>query len=157
MRGALGQFKAAYKADKSLFTALYYAGLTNQRLNQNQDALNDLQEVIAQEPDFAPAHNALGVTLLALDKKDEAIASFERAVKLRPDFALAHFYLATVLSGLSQFDQAHLHYREALNSQDLSAQRRGLIYNNLAVSLVQSANGRLLASICCKQKISHRI
>lgn len=138
LRGALGQFKAAYKADNSLFTALYYAGLTNQRLDKNEDALNDLQEVIVKEPDFAPAYNALGVTFLALGKTDQAVSAFERAVKLRPDFALAHFYLATVLSGLNQYDQAHLHYREALNSPDLSAQRRGLIYNNLAVSLVQA-------------------
>jgi len=138
LTGALGQFKAAVKADKSLYIATYYSGLTNQRLNQWEEARQDFSQTIASEPDFAPAHNALGTTLLQLGKMPEAISAFEKACKLRSDFALAHFNLATLLAITYQFDQAQMHYREALNSSELSAAQRGLIYNNLAIMLVQN-------------------
>ncbi len=135
--GALGQFKAAIKADQSLFTAMYYAGLTNERLNEHEEARQNFNQTIAAEPDFAPAHNALGTILIRLGKIQEAILAFEKACKLHPDFALAHLNLATALTISNQLEQAQMHYRQALNSQEISASQRGLIYNNLGIILVQ--------------------
>ncbi len=47
-------------------------------------------KTIALKPDFAEAHNNLGIVLQELGRLDEAEASYTQAIALKPDFAEAH-------------------------------------------------------------------
>ena len=67
-----------------------------------------------QEPDYAEAHNALGVVLGAKGRNQQAIAAYRRAVALRPTFADAHFNLGVVLHGTGALDEAVAAYGHAI-------------------------------------------
>ena len=48
-------------------------------------ALETLAPLSAEQPEWAPAHYELGITLGGLDRRADALASLQRAVALRPD------------------------------------------------------------------------
>jgi spermidine synthase len=55
------------------------------------------RQAIAIKPDFAEAHNNLGVALAKRGRQDEAIAHFMQAVAIKPDFAEARNNLDVAL------------------------------------------------------------
>jgi protein O-GlcNAc transferase len=65
-------------------------------------------------PNFAEAHNNLGVALRAQGQLDAAVASYRKAVELKPDFTEAHNNLGSALQALGQLDDAAASYRRAL-------------------------------------------
>ena len=79
-----------------------------------QDAADLIGRAVALKPEFAEAHNDLGVVLGAQGKLTEAIACFEHAVKLKPRYAEAQLNLANALSTLGRLDQAATRYEQAL-------------------------------------------
>jgi predicted O-linked N-acetylglucosamine transferase (SPINDLY family) len=74
-----------------LANGLHAAGATEQ-------ALTLMQRALVARPDFAGAHNALGVILSELSRNEEALASFRRAVALNPDAPELLANLATALA-----------------------------------------------------------
>jgi len=55
--------------------------------------------VLRLKPDYAEAHNNLGVALSQLPvRSSEAIAHFEAALRIQPDYADAHYNLGVALS-----------------------------------------------------------
>jgi type IV pilus assembly protein PilF len=73
-------------------------GLCLFRLQQYGPALPHFEALIAEEPDFAPAHAALGATLEALGDDVRAEAAYNRAWALQPENLLAISGLASVAS-----------------------------------------------------------
>ena len=65
-------------------------------------------------PNYAEAHNNLGVALRDQGKLDEAIASCRTALQLKPDNAEAHSNLGVALSEQRNWDEARACYRRAL-------------------------------------------
>ena len=49
------------------------------------------------KPDFAAAHNNLGIALVAEGKNEEAISHYKMAIKLKPDYAAAQKNLEMAL------------------------------------------------------------
>ena len=74
-------------------------------------------------PDYAEAHNNLGITLRELGKLDEAEASYRKAIALKPDAAGAHSNLGATLTELGRLDDAAASYRRviALEPENSSA------------------------------------
>jgi tetratricopeptide (TPR) repeat protein len=71
-----------------------------QRAIERQDfaaAVEPLQKVVAEQPDFAYAHFQLGYTFTALKRWDEAKSAYERAAALDPKMAEAHLNLGLLL------------------------------------------------------------
>lgn len=64
------------------------------RLEENEHALRQL---LAQRPDYAQAHNNLGVVLKDQGRLKEAEQSLRRALQIKPDYAGARWMLGTVL------------------------------------------------------------
>ena len=79
-----------------------------------KEAVSSFQRALALKPDFATAHNHLGIALNELGKPREAIISHEKALKLNPDYAAAHNNLGVTLNGLGRFSEAAASHEKAL-------------------------------------------
>ena len=77
------------------------------------EAIAQYTEALRLDPNFAEAHNNLGVALRDRGKLDRAIAHYQQALRLNPDFAAAHYNLGIVLKALGRLDEAIKEYREA--------------------------------------------
>lgn len=78
-------------------------------------------------PDSAPAHYNLGITLSAERRFDEAAAQFREALQLDPDHAGSHNNLGAMLHIAGRLDEAAVHYRRAVELRPDSAEA----HNNL--------------------------
>jgi len=83
------------------------------------------------KPDFAEAHNNLGVTLQELSRLDEALASYNQAIALKPDFAQAHSNLGNSLKKLGRLDEALASYNQAIALKPDFAQAHSNLGNSL--------------------------
>jgi len=69
---------------------------------------------ISLKPEFAEAHNNLGIMLTELGRLEEAEASYRQAIALKPDFAKAHADLANALRELGRLGEAEASYTKAV-------------------------------------------
>ena len=61
----------------------------------------EFREAVRLRPDFAEAHNNLGLVLTQTDDDEPAIAAFREAIRIRPDYADAHANLGAALHRLT--------------------------------------------------------
>jgi Flp pilus assembly protein TadD len=54
--------------------------------NRLSEAIERFREALGVRPDFAEAHNNLGVALAHLSRSAEALEHFRQAVRLQPEF-----------------------------------------------------------------------
>ena len=97
-------------------------------------------------PDFAEAHNNLGVAFKEQGKLDEAVACYCRARELKPDFAEAHNNLGVAFKDQGKLDQAVACCRRALELAPNYAEA----HNNLGVALKEQ--GKLDEAIGCYRR-----
>jgi tetratricopeptide (TPR) repeat protein len=79
-----------------------------------EEAIVHCRRAIAIKPDFAEAHNNLGMAVAALKRLDESIPHYLRALEIRPGFAEVHNNLGNAFAALKRRDEAITHYRRAL-------------------------------------------
>lgn len=92
------------------------------------------RRALAARPDYADAHNDLGVALCALKDYGSARAAFARALELRGDFVAARVNLGQLLqSEFRDYREAATHFRAALVADPAQAQAR----SNLALVLYE--------------------
>jgi len=65
-------------------------------------------------PDFAIAHNNLGIALFAERKNEEAIYHYKMAIKLKPTHTEAHYNLGIILFAERKNEEAIYHYKMAI-------------------------------------------
>jgi len=83
------------------------------RTGRVDEALAEMQAVIALAPRVSPLHLHLGMMLTRSGRPREAIACYERAIDLHPAEAAAHFNLGNALSQIGDFAAAASAYRQA--------------------------------------------
>jgi len=66
-------------------------------LGNRSEAEQQLREAIRIEPDFAEAHNDLGMMLVMRGKTEEGILEFREALRLKPKYAAANHNLSLAL------------------------------------------------------------
>ena len=71
-------------------------------------------------PEFAQAHNNLGIVLMRQGKKDEGRAAFERALTIDPQYAPAQLNLAKIAFDEKRFLQSFDLSRQALKTEPLN-------------------------------------
>ena len=59
--------------------------------------MTSLHQALAIKPDYAEAHNNLGIAFYDRKMLQEAVASYHKAIEIKPDFAEAHTNLGSVL------------------------------------------------------------
>ena len=89
-------------------------GAVNAVMGRLDAAAACLTKALRIEPDFAEAHNNLGMALGELGRHDEAVASFTEALRIKPGNARAHNNLGNALINLGRHQQAIASYGEAL-------------------------------------------
>ena len=75
------------------YGAILYARVQAEGSSNYQDAIQNLNQALHLDPDFADAHFELGLIALAQGRTEQSIASLQRAVSLEPGFAAAHYRL----------------------------------------------------------------
>jgi tetratricopeptide (TPR) repeat protein len=94
-------------------------------------AVDYLESALRIKPDFAEAHNQLGLALQQLGRVRDALFSYERAVQLKPDLGEAHNNLGSLLRRQGKLTEAVVHFERALHLMPASAE----MHYNLANAL----------------------
>lgn len=74
-----------------------------------EEAATELEKAISLDPDYAEAHNDLGVAYIRLGRNPEAASEFRRAIALVPGESLPLSNLAWVLSAMRRPAEAESH------------------------------------------------
>jgi predicted TPR repeat methyltransferase len=82
-------------------------------------------------PNYAEAHNNLGITLRELGRLEEAEASYRHAIALKPDYASAHNNLGNMLKGVRRLEEAEASCKQAIALKPDYAEA----YSNLGATL----------------------
>ena len=110
-------------------------------LGQLEAAVKHYELTLAIKPDYAEAHNNLGITLKALGQLDAAVKRYEQALAIKPDFTEAYNNLGNALKDLGQLEAAVKHYEQALTIKPDYAEA----HNNLGNALKEL--GQLEAAV----------
>ena len=92
-----------------------------------EDAIAHFEQALRIKPDYAEAHNNLGIALELAGKIEEAITHFEQALRIKPDYVWAHYNLGAALEKAGGVPEAIEHYEQALKLQpDFAPARNAL-------------------------------
>jgi Tfp pilus assembly protein PilF len=89
-----------------------------------EKAAQELERAIALDPDYAEAHNDLGVAYTRLGRYPEAMAELRRAIEMIPGESVPYSNLAGVLFLSGQRDEAEVNARRAIRLSPNNAQAR---------------------------------
>ena len=79
------------------------------------DAASCFRQAVRLRPEYAEAHNELGVVLQMLDKPDESATCFREALRQSPDSPDTHYRQGLVLESLGELSAAEASFCEALS------------------------------------------
>jgi tetratricopeptide (TPR) repeat protein len=85
-----------------------------QRAGRIRDAVGLYERILLLKPDYADAHNNMGVALLAYGRIADSITCFEHALTVDPDNADFHRNIGMALVGQGRIDDALIHYERSL-------------------------------------------
>ncbi|HXI31542.1 MAG TPA: tetratricopeptide repeat protein, partial [Vicinamibacterales bacterium] len=77
-------------------------------------AIDQYQQALRIDPDYALAHNNLGNALAARGDAGEALRHFRDALRLDPSNAEAHYNAGSMLRARGEYAEAVDHFRDAL-------------------------------------------
>jgi tetratricopeptide (TPR) repeat protein len=98
--------------------ALYARSLLYERLDRVDDAIRDMEAVLARRPDDPTALNGLGYTLAdRTDRYEEAYELIERAYAQAPDSPAVIDSMGWVMFRLGRYEEAEAHLRRAWELQ----------------------------------------
>ena len=84
--------------------------------------VDEANAALVVDPDYAAAHNLLGLAFTDQQKFDQAIAEFQEALRLIPEYYQAHQNLGLALAGKGDLVAAFEELREALRLKPGSAE-----------------------------------
>ena len=114
----------AQSADEATRTL---SGRLDQALNEGQDTeplLEPAQELVAQYPDYAPAHTLCAQVLLIHGRQAEAYEHVQTALELNPKQGELRLLAGTVAMQLDKANAARTHYRRAVELEPSNGRYR---------------------------------
>lgn len=101
------------------------------RNNKIADAINLLEGIIAEVPDFGKAYNHLGwVYETKLKDLSSAEAMYKQCMAYNPDYPPVYLNLSIVLSALGKYEELEKHLNLALT---INGVEKSTIYNEIAI------------------------
>jgi tetratricopeptide (TPR) repeat protein len=82
---------------------------------QYDEAITEFKKAIKINPNYADAHNYLGLAYSKKGMLDKAISEYKKAIKIKPDYALAHLNLGVVYDNKGMVDEAISEYKIAIS------------------------------------------
>ncbi|HET6278453.1 MAG TPA: tetratricopeptide repeat protein, partial [Candidatus Polarisedimenticolia bacterium] len=70
------------------------------------EALTEYRALVAEYPDYAPLHNAIGMILMRLGRRDEAMEALQRAASLDPRLGEPHYLMAALYAEMGDAQSA---------------------------------------------------
>jgi len=113
---AIPAFKEAVRLDPNAWDARYNLAQALVSKGRQREAAEQLHLLIAQRPDSAPAHNALGMLLQDQGELEAAAAEFKAALDADPHFFTAAYNLAEVLMAEKRYLAAVAYLQDTLKS-----------------------------------------
>jgi tetratricopeptide (TPR) repeat protein len=106
-RDTLAKNPAAWMAHDNLGVALASQG----RL---PEAIQNYEQAVQLNPDYAEAYNDLGVALASQGRLPEAIEKYEQAFRIKPDYVKAYYNLGNALTRRGELAEAIQNYERAI-------------------------------------------
>ena len=92
----------------------FLAAVQAEESGEKQRAMDVYEEILALDPEYAPAHINLGTMYFHLRQFDRAEELYRRATVADPDYVLAFFDLGNVLDELQRLDESIAAYQRAI-------------------------------------------
>ena len=112
--GQLAEAIAAYRQcvalDATFPHARYHLAVALGDVEQYDEAVDWLQQVMADEPEHAEAWNSLGYCYSRLGQPTQALSAYEHAIALRPAYAQAHLNLGMTLLQRGDYPRGFAEY-----------------------------------------------
>jgi predicted O-linked N-acetylglucosamine transferase (SPINDLY family) len=106
-----------------------HLAMAHEALKANRLALSAYEAAIRLAPEFAPAHNNMGLLLVRMGRYMDGLQATRRAVELAPDHVEMWSNLGHVLQDLGELDESLACYRRALAlNPDQHAIRSNLLF-----------------------------
>ena len=106
-------------------------GASRAQIGMLNEAIEAYKQCILLKPDFADAHNNIGVAFRNQGKLDEAIDAYKKAILFKPDYAGAYSNMGVALKDQEKFDEAIEAYKKAILIKPDYAEA----YDNMGVAL----------------------
>ncbi|MBI2861572.1 MAG: fused MFS/spermidine synthase [Chloroflexi bacterium] len=113
---AIPRYQRAVELRPDLLAARRGLAYSNGELGQVDEAIRQLQSILADFPNDAPSWVALGAYLSQQQRWDEAETTFRKAIENRPSEYLAHNYLAGIYLQRGQVQRAALELQLSLQA-----------------------------------------
>jgi tetratricopeptide (TPR) repeat protein len=136
---AISSFEIALHFDPKNYEARYNLAIALMKRGDRAHAAEELHTVIAETPDSASAHHALGALLEDESKLPEATAEYQAALDADPHFPFGAVDLARVLTSQQKFDDA-ISALEAALKRSPSVEENVSLESALGAAYAQSGN-----------------
>ncbi len=113
----------------------YDLGVNDLKAGRVREAMNCFMQAVDLHPDFAQAHNGLGLAKHFLGQNEGALVHLEKALELKPEYSEVLNNMARVYISLGRFREAIPLLEKAL--EDVFLRERYLTESNLGWALFQ--------------------
>lgn len=122
--------KLTSRAHEDIFL-LYRQGINHMDNGHLQEAIQAFRQVVAQEPENAPAWNNLGKAYFLQHQYLEAENCFKRAIQIIPSYADAYNNLGTLYLNTQKYDEAEKAFIQA--QQDVLFRQGPVLWHNFGL------------------------
>ena len=104
---------ADHQSGQGKALSLYYRGAILNRSGQYEEALENLDQAIAERPDLLTAREEKGVSLWQSGRKEEAIEVWKEITQANPALPLTNNFLTGAYASLGQTQEAKIYEKQA--------------------------------------------
>jgi tetratricopeptide (TPR) repeat protein len=98
----------------SLSLAAYARNNVYKALGQSEQAFDHYDRALILKPDYAEAHNNIGLLYGFKGQTDKTIEHIQKALALKPDYAEAHYNIGLTYITIGNLEKAKIEFRAAL-------------------------------------------
>jgi FimV-like protein len=134
---AANSFSQLTKAAPDSYRMLQLRAEMLRQQNLTPQAITEYKKAIAQKPEAAGLHYALGTLYREGGRLDEALAEFQEELKISPNDAMTEYLMGDIHLQRNELDSAHQYLSQALTAQP------GLIEAKLDLAKTYRAAGKI--------------